>query len=572
MFVCRSCTSRLLQSSAELKPSLEGRRLFSTISRSKSADNSVYVPLVQRRSRQYVRASPLQLKKCPYSTSTTTARRPFRLAIIGSGPAGFYTASRVLKLHDEAKIDMYERLPVPFGLVRYGVAPDHPEVKNCQDRFEEIASAPGFSFIGNVDVGGQIPLKILKRHYDAILFTYGASEDRELGIPGEKLKGVCSARNFVAWYNGLPGYSEQDFDLANASNVAIIGQGNVSLDVARILLTSVNDLRKTDVPEHVLEALSRSNVKNVVAIGRRGPLQVCRIVLCNTASCDTDVLQAAFTIKEIRELTAIPGVGFGQVDPAFFPSDLKSLPRARKRIAELLLKASKSSSIASTDKSFKLDFMWSPAEFKASSQSSRSLHELVLQHQTFGDGADTFDPRSTVQSIENDFKTMPTTLGFRSVGYKSTPLPGLPDLGIQFDTRRGVIPNEGGRVVRLPLSQPGVDIPQSLPGLYVAGWVKRGPTGVIASTMEDAFATADCIAQDIDAAKPFLNGPLSSDGAKDGWSGVENELQAHGTAVRRTDWNDWRRIDQVEREHGAKLGKEREKITGVEDMLKVIDG
>lgn len=196
------------------------------------------------------------------------------MAIIGSGPAGFYTASKVIKHQPNAKIDMYERLPVPYGLVRYGVAPDHPEVKNVQDRFDEIALSPCFDFIGNVDVGGQIPLDVLRRHYDALLFTYGASEDRLLGIEGEKLKGVWSARNFVAWYNGLPGYSHLDFNLEDAENAVIIGQGNVSLDVARILLTSVDRLRTTDIPEHVLQALSESSVRHVAAIGRRGPLQV----------------------------------------------------------------------------------------------------------------------------------------------------------------------------------------------------------------------------------------------------------------------------------------------------------
>lgn len=218
----------------------------------------------------------LSLHSNRFSTLTGTVRA-FRLAIIGSGPAGFYTASRVLKHHPDTKIDMYERLPVPYGLVRYGVAPDHPEVKNCQDRFDEIAESPGFDFIGNINVGGQIPLDIMRRHYDALLFTYGASEDRVLGIEGEDLKGVWSARSFVAWYNGLPGYSELDFDLSNVDNAVIIGQGNVSLDVARILLSPVDALRKTDIPEHILQALSQSKIKRAAAVGRRGPLQVSKV-------------------------------------------------------------------------------------------------------------------------------------------------------------------------------------------------------------------------------------------------------------------------------------------------------
>jgi adrenodoxin-NADP+ reductase len=200
--------------------------------------------------------------------------RPFRLAIIGSGPAGFYTASKVMREHSAARIDMYEHLPVPYGLVRYGVAPDHPEVKNCQERFEEVAELPNFDFIGNINVGYDLPLESLKPHYDAVLFAYGASKDRELGIPGEALDGVYSARAFVGWYNGFPGYSHLKPKLAGGIDAVIIGQGNVALDVARVLLSDVDKLRKTDMPEYALEALSRSRISQVHAVGRRGPLQV----------------------------------------------------------------------------------------------------------------------------------------------------------------------------------------------------------------------------------------------------------------------------------------------------------
>jgi adrenodoxin-NADP+ reductase len=200
--------------------------------------------------------------------------RPFRLAIIGSGPAGFYTASKVLREHAAARIDMYEQLPIPYGLVRYGVAPDHPEVKNCQERFDEVAQLPNFEFIGNVHVGYDLPLKSLKPHYDAILFAYGASLDRELGIPGETLNGVYSARAFVGWYNGLPGFSNMNPKLTEGSTAIVIGHGNVALDVARVLLSDVDKLRKTDMPEYALDTLSRSCISNVHAVGRRGPMQV----------------------------------------------------------------------------------------------------------------------------------------------------------------------------------------------------------------------------------------------------------------------------------------------------------
>jgi adrenodoxin-NADP+ reductase len=199
---------------------------------------------------------------------------PFRLAVIGSGPAAFYAASKVMREHRDSRVDMYERLPIPFGLVRYGVAPDHPEVKNCQERFEEVASLPNFNFIGNVNVGIDISLESLKPHYDAILFAYGASKDRELGLPGEHLDGVMSARTFVGWYNGLPEYSHLVPKLERGSEAVVIGQGNVALDVARILLSDIDRLRKTDMPEYALELLSRSKISKVHAVGRRGPMQV----------------------------------------------------------------------------------------------------------------------------------------------------------------------------------------------------------------------------------------------------------------------------------------------------------
>lgn len=206
-----------------------------------------------------------------YSSSTT---RPFRAAIVGSGPAGFYTAYRVMQRIEGSVIDMYEHLPVPFGLARYGVAPDHPEVKNCQEKFEEVAESSRFNFIGNVDVGHQIPLLALSSHYDAVVFAYGSSKDNKLGIPGEHLNGVYSARQFVGWYNGLPEFADLNPRLDHGDQAVVIGQGNVALDVARVLLAPLDQLRGTDMAQHALEALSRSRIKSVRVVGRRGPMQV----------------------------------------------------------------------------------------------------------------------------------------------------------------------------------------------------------------------------------------------------------------------------------------------------------
>jgi adrenodoxin-NADP+ reductase len=208
-----------------------------------------------------------------YSTAHPSRGR-LRVAIIGSGPAGFYTAHRLLNKNHDAVIDMYEQLPVPYGLVRFGVAPDHPEVKNCQDTFEEVAQSPRFNYIGNVRVGYDVELKSMKPHYDAILFSYGASEDRELGIPGEDLAGVLSARSFVGWYNGLPQFQGLKPDLQAGEQAVVIGQGNVALDVARILLSPVDGLRHTDIAEQALQMLVGSRIRSVRVVGRRGPIQV----------------------------------------------------------------------------------------------------------------------------------------------------------------------------------------------------------------------------------------------------------------------------------------------------------
>lgn len=234
---------------------------------------------VPSKTNESARTSSRLLSTTEHRQQSVQSSRPLRLAIVGSGPAGFYAAARVIQKLSDARIDMYEKLPVPFGLVRYGVAPDHPEVKNCQDRFEEVASSERFQFIGNASVGSDIQLSIMKRHYDALLFSYGASQDRLLNIPGEALRGVTSARAFVGWYNGLPEFAEMQPDL-NGEHAIVIGNGNVALDVARVLLSDVDALRRTDMSDQALEALSRSRVKRVTIAGRRGPVQV-RMTLKN---------------------------------------------------------------------------------------------------------------------------------------------------------------------------------------------------------------------------------------------------------------------------------------------------
>ncbi|KAJ5112726.1 hypothetical protein N7532_000771 [Penicillium argentinense] len=514
-----------------------------------------------RRSVFRTRALPFSARYL--SSNTTPASRPARVAIVGSGPAGFYAAARLLSKHDEAMVDMYEKLPVPFGLARYGVAPDHPEVKNCEDKFTEVAESPRFNFVGNIDLGNDLPLTALKPHYDAILFAYGASKDKELGIPGEDaVKSVYSARAFVGWYNGLPEHRDLEPDLTSGEDAVVIGQGNVALDVARILLSDADALRSTDIADYALEKLSKSKIKRVRVVGRRGPLQ------------------ASFTIKEVRELLQLPGVSFDPISKDIFPPDnvVNALPRAQKRLMQLLGKGS-ANDPQTSPKSWSLDFLLSPDSLHWS-----PTYPYHLTHAKFSrnelDPSDPYTPTSKVNpkllsSGKPAMVDLPASVFFRSVGYKSLPLPGLEDVGVQFDTRRGVIANDGfGRVKGFSESGEPQKLPDGshithLPGLYCAGWVKRGPTGVIASTMTDAFTTADTIIQDLrilGSSRSPLHAPKDSSGL--GWAGVKPEADRRG--LRPTSWQDWQRIDAAERERGQQKGKVRNKFGRVEEMLEVI--
>ncbi|KAK4041192.1 hypothetical protein C8A01DRAFT_34812 [Parachaetomium inaequale] len=501
------------------------------------------------------------------TAQSTRDGRPFRLAVIGSGPAGFYTAYRAMSKIQDAKVDMYEALPVPFGLVRFGVAPDHPEVKNCQEKFEEVASSPNFTFIGNVSIGtksdhpdgGTIPLASILRHYNAVVFSYGAAKDRTLGIPGEDLKGVYSAREFVGWYNGLPEHANLAPDLTQGDEAVIIGQGNVALDVARMLLEDVDVLRKSDIAEHAIETLSKSKVKRVHIVGRRGPMQ------------------AAFTIKEVRELMRLPGVAFHPVDTSLISPDPKSLPRAPRRLMDILLKGSPSNPPSTSQqpqkKSWSLDFLLSPTAFLPS-PTGTPTHLATTHFSRTTLSPSPFDPKAYAlpSSSPSQHTNISAPLAFRSIGYRSTPLPEFAPLGIPFNDRWGVISNDGlgGRVRHEERSPDAAMEMGTFPGLYCAGWVKRGPTGVIATTMEDAFATGDAIAEDwAGRGRPFLN---AGDGEEvSGWEGVKAEVGLDGVGKARVvDWEGWRRIDAAERERGRRVGKEREKFTRIGDMLAVL--
>ncbi|KAL8865766.1 MAG: hypothetical protein Q9174_006708, partial [Haloplaca sp. 1 TL-2023] len=392
---------------------------------------------------------------------------------------------------EHAVVDMYEQLPIPFGLVRYGVAPDHPEVKNCQDKFTEVASSPNFNFIGNIQVGKDVQLRSFTKHYDAVSFAYGASKDRKLGVKGEDyLDGIYSARDFVGWYNGLPDSSNLAPRLDVSDTAVIIGQGNVAMDVARTLLKDVDTLRHTDMPDYALAELSKSRVKEVHIVGRRGPMQL------------------ASTIKEVRELMKLPKVGFGPFDQKLLPSDISSLPRTAKRLTKLLKEGSSLQRVHS-NKQWRFDFLMAPEQFRpAIGASLPQLSEVEFRRTKYASENDVFRSDAKVESTESRI-SIETGLAFRSIGYQSEELPGMKELGIDFDAKKGIIINDhDGRLIGEQQDQVHSG---PLPGLYCAGWVKRGPTGVIANTMEDSFATAEAIVEDWKNQVPFLGG------GGDGW-------------------------------------------------------
>ena len=370
-----------------------------------------------------------------------------RIAVVGAGPAGFYASQNILKNLPDSQVDIYEALPVPFGLVRYGVAPDHPEVKNCISSFTKVGLHERVEFLGNTALGREVGLAELLENYHAVLCTYGASKDRELGLPGENLQNVISARDLVSVYNGAPGSEETKVNL-DTDTVAIIGVGNVALDVARMILAPVEDLRKTDVTDAWLELRAASRVKRVVVIGRRGPLNV------------------SFTIKELREMIKLPGVATNlrAEDFAGVQSELGKLERPRKRLTELLLKSLQAPAKTDAQQAWELRLWRTPGSVLA--DEAGRVRGLEL--------GDTRDPdlRETLQC----------GTVVRSVGYIST----AEDPDLPFHPDRHLVPNTEGRVSQCP-------------GLYTAGWLGTGPRGVIIDTMNTAFRVAANIVSDLKA-------------------------------------------------------------------------
>ncbi|XP_058835763.1 NADPH:adrenodoxin oxidoreductase, mitochondrial [Topomyia yanbarensis] len=460
------------------------------------------------------------------ASSSATVQK--RICIIGAGPAGFYAAQYILKHLDDSQIDIVDKLPVPFGLVRFGVAPDHPEVKNVINTFTKTAENSRVRFIGNLSLGTDFTVEELRAKYHAVLLTYGAEKDRKLNIPNETLRNVISAREFVAWYNGLPGFENFSPDLSG-NTLTILGQGNVAMDVARIVLSSVDELKKTDITEYALEALSRSKIKKVLLVGRRGPLQ------------------AAFTIKELREMLKLPNccTTWRMNDFRNVAEALPELQRPKKRITELMLKSlSEQSTSPSSVGSFLPIFYRSPVKVIGSDR----VHSVEYTINNLVDNRAV--PTGQKESIETD-------LVCRSIGYISTNV----DKDLNFDDHKGCISNVAGRVLKKSLTgsdQTIDDIEDKFEkGLYTSGWLATGPTGVILSTMNNSFGVADLICKD------FHNNVVRVTEAKPG-------LELAGRQV--VSWNGWKAIDKEERRRGADRGKPREKVVRLDEMLRIAEG
>nr|XP_015294303.1 PREDICTED: NADPH:adrenodoxin oxidoreductase, mitochondrial isoform X3 [Macaca fascicularis] len=458
----------------------------------------------------------------------STQEKTPQICVVGSGPAGFYTAQHLLKQHPQAHVDIYEKQPVPFGLVRFGVAPDHPEVKNVINTFTQTAHSGRCAFWGNVEVGRDVTVPELREAYHAVVLSYGAEDHRALEIPGEELPGVCSARAFVGWYNGLPENRELEPDLS-CDTAVILGQGNVALDVARILLTPPEHLERTDITKAALGVLRQSRVKTVWLVGRRGPLQV------------------AFTIKELREMIQLPGAR-PILDPADFlglQDKIKEVPRPRKRLTELLLRTAtekpgpeEAARWASASRAWGLRFFRSPQQVLPSPDGRRVAGVRLAVTRLEGVG------EATRAVPTGDMEDLPCGLVLSSVGYKSRPV----DPSVPFDSKLGVIPNVEGRVM-------------DVPGLYCSGWVKRGPTGVIATTMTDSFLTGQMLLQDLKAG-------LLPSGPRPGYAAIQALLSSRG--VRPVSFSDWEKLDAEEVARGQGTGKPREKLVDPQEMLRLL--
>jgi ferredoxin--NADP+ reductase len=444
---------------------------------------------------------------------------PLRVAVVGSGPAGFYAAAALLDADPPIEVDMIERLPTPWGLVRLGVAPDHPKLKSVSRAFERIALKPGFRFLGNVEVGRDLTHPDLVHLYDAVIYAFGAQTDKRLGIPGEDLPGSWSATEFVAWYNGHPDYQELAFDL-DIERAVVIGNGNVALDVARMLALTPDELAPTDTTDPAIEAIGSSTVREILIVGRRGPAQ------------------ASWTTQELKEMGELAAADVA-VDPVDLELDaaseagLEHDTNTRRNIEVLHGFAARTP--AGKPLTIRFVFFRSPVAIHG--ESRVEAVELVRNRLEDQDGR-------LVAVPTDDRETIECSLVFRSVGYRGVGVPEVP-----FDEGRGTILNEGGRVVGEART-------------YCAGWIKRGPTGIIGTNKKDATETVTLLLEDAEQGRIEHRPEVTADA-------VEALLAERG--VRTVLYEGWTSIDDLERAVGDKLGRPRVKLRTWDELLEAAE-
>ena len=444
-----------------------------------------------------------------------------RVAIIGAGPAGFYAAERLLQENQVMfEVDLFDRLPTPYGLVRGGVAPDHQNIKLVEKTFEKIASLPRFRFFGNVELGKHFFLDTLQHYYDQILLAVGCSGDRRLKIPGEDFKGSYSATTLVGWYNSHPDFSCIDFDFSSVKKVAIIGMGNVAIDIARILMQAPEKLLRTDISDRALHALKKSKIQEIYLIGRRGPLQ------------------AAFTLKEIQSLAELENIQLTLEEKEIKSDNLSSYlnDNASKNIQ--FLKSLLDKPLIAKQKNIWLRFLLSPIEILGEKNKIKAirLEKNSLIENEYGN----LQAKGT-----GDFEILPVDMVFRSIGYYGVSLPGIP-----FDQIKGIIPNEDGKVIN--------SNGKTIENLYVTGWAKRGPSGVIGTNRNESITVAQVMIEDaLKKIKCFTKQKNS----KISYQWLQKQISNY------VSFDNWLSLNQIELDRGVRKGKIREKFMTIAEML-----
>ncbi|MCW2984573.1 MAG: FAD-dependent pyridine nucleotide-disulfide oxidoreductase [Conexibacter sp.] len=459
-------------------------------------------------------------------TEEASSSAPLRVAIIGAGPSGFYAAGQLLG--DGFEVDLYDALPTPFGLVRAGVAPDHPKIKTVTRAFEKIAAKDGFRYYGGVTLGQDVRPGDLEERYHAVLYSFGTATDNHLGIPGEELPGSHPATEFVAWYNGHPGCADHDYDLT-AERVVVVGNGNVAIDVARMIVLAEEELTPTDTADHAITKFAGGAVQEVMLLGRRGPAQ------------------AAFTNPELLELGEL-----AEADVIVHPEDMELDPASeawlesedahttnRKNVAIMRDYAQREPS--GKGRRVVLEFLWSPVEILGTDR----VEGLRVVRNRIEAG-----PLGSLKAVATDEeKVIPCGMVVRSIGYRGIPMDGIP-----FDERRGLIRNEGGRVLE--------DDGSVRTGVYAVGWIKRGPSGVIGTNKKDAADTVARIREDVEAGLLAADKPSAEE--VDAW------VHSHFPDV--IDWAGWRAIDEHETAAGEAQGRPRVKLVRLEHMAEIASG